>query len=91
MTRDWTEVFDRLEAIYAYDKGAVDSGVKDERLRAELMAQIDSASEDEFRLEFSRWLRNGLLSEEALAQGYGWEDVQSFCEWIKSGDCRGKL
>jgi len=80
--------FTKLEAIYAYDTGSRESGIKDEALRSRLVAQIDAMPDDAFRLEFSRWLRDNLLSEQALAQGYGFEDVMSFARWIFDGDFR---
>jgi hypothetical protein len=71
-----------LEGHFAYDMGAVDSGVRDQARRAELAAQIDAASEDELRYALSRHIRNAFLSDEAMASGYGWEDALAFARWF---------
>lgn len=78
--------WDQLEGIFAYDMGAIDSGTRDERLRNQLVAELDAHTEDEIRLSLSRWLRDGLLSEAAISAGYGWEDVLAFAKWIDSGE-----
>jgi hypothetical protein len=75
-------LFDRLEGIFAYDRGATDSGIHDENLRAELIAELKTLTPDDDRLRLSRWLREAYLSEEGLKMGYGWEDVVSFVEWL---------
>jgi hypothetical protein len=84
-------LFDQLDAIHAYDSGCVDSGVHDEQLRARLVSELDALPEGEVRLRLSRWVRNTLLSDEAIAQGYGWEDALAFLGWIDTGDYRGGL
>jgi hypothetical protein len=82
------ELFDQLEAIFAYDQGATNSGVHDEQLRRRLCEEFDALSEEEARLRLSRWIRDGLLGEKALAEGYGWEDARDFLNWIDFGAFR---
>ncbi len=83
------DIFDPMVGIYAYDTGCVDSGVRDEVLRKRLADRIDAMPDDELRLRLSRWLRDEFLSDDRLADGYGWEDAMKFCQWIDSGDYRG--
>lgn len=80
------DLADSLAGLYAYDTGCVDSGIHDERLRQrcieELGARPVGAAEVGPRLFLSRMIRDHWLSEEALEQGYGIEDVLSFAEWL---------
>jgi hypothetical protein len=68
--------WDKLEAIYAYDTGSTDTGIHDEGLRDRLVAILDAASEEDVRLSLTRWVRDAYLSDEALGNGYGWEDAR---------------
>ena len=74
--------WETLVGIFAYDMGAVDSGIRNEPARAGLIGLLTSMSEEAFRLEISRRMRDEFLSEEALAQRYGIEDVASFIRWL---------
>lgn len=78
------DLWDALSALHAYDMGATDSGIHDERLRErvkETLRQMDPT----VRLAFlARGIRDHMLSEEALQQGYGVADVEEFLEWVQS-------
>jgi len=82
------ERFDDLIGIFAYDTGAVDSGIHDEVLRGELISWIGkelSKPENEHRIFpkiFDALVRDYFLSDKALAQGYGLEDVREFINWL---------
>lgn len=78
-------LFDQLEAIHAYDVGAVDSGVHDEVPRRRLKEELFSLPEDELRLRLSRWVREAYLSDAGLESGYGWEDALEFLRWVDAG------
>jgi hypothetical protein len=78
------ELFDALNGLFAYDTGCTDSGVKDETLRAKVVSYLNSLSEDEFRITLSIFIREAFVSEEAINEGYGIEDVKSFIEWMDS-------
>jgi len=77
------EVYKSISGLSAYDNGCIDSGIRDETLRARLKVYVHSLSTDERRLMLSRVLRELFLSDEALSQGYGWEDAQSLCRWFE--------
>lgn len=81
-------LFDQLSRIHAYDTGDRGSGLHDKPLRARLVAEFDALSDDELRLRLSRWVRGAYLSDDAIAQGYGWEDALKFLRWIDEGDFR---
>lgn len=83
------DAISELEGHYAYDTGAVDSGVRDPARRKELVEVIDAASEDDLRWALSRFIRDAYVSEKGLQQGYGWEDAMDFARWFHDGDYRG--
>lgn len=68
--------------LFAYDTGATDSGIKDEYLRDKIIKYIQGLSEDEMRIFLSNYIRESFVSPEAIADGYGVEDVKAFIEWL---------
>lgn len=76
------ELKDALMGLFAYDTGSVDSGIHDEVLRERVIGLLHKMDEEEFRLKMSRFVRDWFLTEEALAQRYGIEDVKDFIEWL---------
>jgi hypothetical protein len=79
------ELGDALSGLYAYDTGCTDSGIHDERLRQQCIEEMRSRTgpaEIAPRLLLSRMIRDHYLTEEALARGYGIEDVMSFASWL---------
>lgn len=76
------ELWDALHDIYAYDIGATDSGIKDERLARRCIERLSQMSTDEIKDAMARDLRDRYLSDEAIAQGYGAEDVAEFVRWF---------
>ncbi len=79
------ELRDALDGLFAYDTGAVDSGIHDENLRARCIAEIHRHFEDDHdagMLWLSRLTRDMWLSDKALADGYTIEDVQEFIDWL---------
>ncbi len=77
-----SKLYDSLDGLFAYDTGCVDSGIKDEVLRQEVLKTLNDLSEDRFRIVISEYIRDMFLSPKALKQGYGIEDVKSFINWL---------
>ena len=73
---------DLIDGLHAYDSGCVSSGIHDEVARAHVIEQLKAMDEETFRLWASRYIREHFLTEGALAQRYGIEDVKSFIEWL---------
>jgi hypothetical protein len=78
---DWG-LFDAIDALMAYDGGATDSGVSDEELRKAVREYLKSLSDDKRRRTLAKYARC-LLSDTALADGYGVDDVVRFAEWLE--------
>jgi hypothetical protein len=79
------ELWDALDGLHAYDDGSVDSGIHDEVLRERCVVELHvraSSNPDGFRLWISRAIRRTYLDEDALARGYGIEDVSDFIDWL---------
>ena len=75
---------DLIIGLYAYDTGSVDSGIKDNTKKEELKNWLSEwlSKDKEFYKQFSRYIREEFLSEEALEQGYRLENVASFLKWL---------
>ena len=74
---------DALDGLHAYDTGATDSGIRDGLLAARCRDYLLSLSEQERNSVVSVILRELYLTDEAIAKGFGWEDVRGFCEWLE--------
>jgi len=66
------ELFDALDGLFAYDTGCVDSGIKDERLRQRVKAEL---KKNDPRIAL-------FLKAYYLPPDYGEEDVAAFKEWL---------
>lgn len=76
------ELSENIDKLFAYDTGATDSGVKDENLRNKIILEIKNLSEDQFRIFMSAYVKERFLSDTAIKNGYGIEDVKCFIEWL---------
>ncbi|PPA70029.1 hypothetical protein [Jeotgalibacillus proteolyticus] len=79
---DKTTLFKSIEGLFAYDTGCVDSGIKDEYIKHEVFSYLNSLSENGFRILLSEYIREYYVSENAIAKGYGIEDVAEFLRWL---------
>lgn len=46
---------------------------------------VHRMSKAELRLTLSLYIRDVMLTEEALTRGDGWEDVLAFLDWVDGG------
>lgn len=77
------KLIDALDGLFAYDTGATDSGIHDEDLRTQCINELQRRlDQDDGRVLMSRLLRDMWLSDDMLAQGYGYEDMLRFVEWL---------
>jgi hypothetical protein len=74
-------LFEAIDALMAYDVGARDSGIDDEGMRKALVVYLERLAPDEFRRTCALFARV-YLTDRAIAEGYGVEDVVQFADWI---------
>jgi ribosomal protein S25 len=79
---DKNKLFDSLDGLFAYDSGCTDSGIKDEAHREEVKSYLNSLDDNEFRTILSEFVRERYLTDKALEQRYGIEDVANFIRWL---------
>jgi hypothetical protein len=82
--KGWT-LSDAMLALHAYDSGYTDSGTRDDLMLDSVVTYLRSLDENAFRVELSAIVRDAFLSDAAIAEGYGVEDVARFLEWL--ADC----
>lgn len=79
------ELTDALNGLHAYDEGATDSGIYDERLRARCITYLKAKPLRPGQLlpdVTARIMRELYLTDEAIARGYGVEDAVGFARWL---------
>ena len=76
------KLFDAIDGLSAYDSGCTDSGIHDELLRQRVKDCLNGFTEEEFSVTMSVYIREHFVSEEAIKQGYGIEDVAYFITWL---------
>ena len=76
-----TELKSALSTLYAADKN---NGTADETLRATVIAELgkDRSESELFSVRVTKIARDMFLSEEAIEQGYGLEDIRDFINWL---------
>jgi hypothetical protein len=82
---DEQELWSSLERIHTMDPRTLYASQEMDALHRECIRTVESMSRSDIRLSLSRYLRDRMLSEDALHQGKGWEDVLSFLDWFDGG------
>ena len=70
----------KLLKRFSYDMGCTDSGVCDDI--QEVRDYFEHFGENNFRVFISRLIRENFLTEDALKDGYGFEDALEFIDWF---------
>lgn len=80
------ELKEALDGLFAYDSGCVDSGIKDEVLKKQVIEELkkDLLENQIFSDRLSRIAREMFLSEDAIKNGHGLEDLREFIDWIEN-------
>lgn len=78
------ELRDALDGLFAYDDGCIGSGIHDEALRQRVIAELCKDLKDGqlYGDRVTRLAREMWLSDEAIAAGYGLEDLRAFVDWL---------
>lgn len=74
---------DALDGLFAYDGGAVSSGIRDETLRMRCRDYLRSLGDSDRRVLLARIGRELYLTDAKLAQRYGLEDIAQFSQWLE--------
>jgi len=82
---DEQELWSSLERIHTMDPRTLYASQEMDVLHRRCIAAVEGMSRSDIRLSLSRYVRDSMLSEKALAQGKGWEDVLSFLDWFDGG------
>ena len=82
---DEQEIWAALERVHNADPRELYGDEELEALHRRCRQRVEEMSRTELRLSLSRYVRDHMLSEEALARGKGWEDVLSFLDWVDGG------
>ena len=76
-----SNLLDAIDGLFAYDSGAHDSGISDQKLKHEVVSHLTGLTGGTRRALVARYARR-FLTEEGIAAGYGIEDVCSFAQWL---------
>lgn len=70
------DLFEALDGLFAYDTGCVDSGIRDERLRAAVRSELTANDAAGIR-------RLTEFAKRYMEPPYTLEDVASFIRWLR--------
>lgn len=79
------EVWAALERIFNMSPRERYTSDEADALHRRCLYEVEEMSRGEMRLSLSRYVRDTMLSEAALTQEKGWEDVLAFLDWIDGG------
>lgn len=78
-----TEIKNNLINFYSYDSCGSDFGIKDDELKRKTISELDEMEDGKVNKLLAELLNENFLSDEKIADGYGWEDVKSFLDWYE--------
>ena len=76
------EIYRALCDSFAYDTGCTDICDNSNLSHNELKEELTNMDEDNLRVTLSNFIRDYFLTDDAISQGYGIEDVKRFIEWL---------
>lgn len=79
------EIWGSLERIFNMTAKERYTDPAADDLHRECLRRVEEMSRSEMRLSLSRYVRDTMLSEEALANQGGWDDVLAFLDWVDGG------
>ena len=79
------DIWANLEHIYRLTPRELYSNAELEELHRTCRRAVLEMSNSERRETLSRYVRDEMLSDDALARGDGWEDVLAFLDWVDGG------
>lgn len=82
---DPRDIWANLEHIHSLSARELYDNPELEELHRTCRRTVYEMSNAEQRETLSRFVRDEMLSEAAIARGDGWEDVLSFLDWVDGG------
>lgn len=82
---DTRQIWASLERIFHLTPRQLYENGEMEDLQRACVRAVDQMSKSEKRTSLSLYVREVMLSDEALARGDGWENVLSFLDWVDGG------
>lgn len=80
-----TQVWANLHRIHQMTPRELYESPEMEDLQRQSVRAAEAMSKSEMRVSLSQFVRDVMLSDEALSHGDGWEDVLSFIDWVDGG------
>ncbi len=82
---DAMQIWSSLERIFHMTPRELYDSEEMENLQRSCVRAVNRMSKSEKRTSLSLYVRDVMLSDEALARGDGWENVLSFLDWVDGG------
>lgn len=79
------EIWAKLNIIFNMSARELYESEEWDNLHTVLRRDVYEMSTSEKRESLSRYVRDVMLSEEALTRGDGWRDVLAFLDWVDGG------
>lgn len=79
------QIWSHLDNIFHMSPAALYADEEMERLHTECVRRVEGMARSDKRVTLSRYVRDSMLSEQAIAEGRGWEDVLAFLDWVECG------
>ena len=79
------EMWGNLERVFHLSPRELYENEDLEQLHRESRREANRMSKSDMRLTLSTYVRDVMLSDEALTQGGGWEEVLAFLDWVDGG------
>lgn len=82
---DAMELWANLEKVFHLSPRELYEDEEMERLHRRSRREVQRMPKSDLRMTLSRYVRDVMLSDDALAHGRGWEDVLAFLDWVDGG------
>jgi len=79
------ETWASLEKIFHLSPRELYDNEEMEELHRTCRRDVARMSKSEMRLTLSHYVRDVMLSDDAINRGDGWEEVLSFLDWVDGG------
>lgn len=82
---DAMQLWANLDTVFHLTPRELYANPEMEELHRASRREVEKLSKSEKRVSLSMYIRDVMLSDDALARGNGWEDVLAFLDWVDGG------